>query len=58
MKPRIARSGVLVLQCATEMNILNGDSAEENMSFNECSASNRLDFFVTFFVKKKSKKNT
>jgi hypothetical protein len=47
-----------VLRCTTEMNILNGDSAEENMSFNECSASNRLDFFVTFFVKKKSKKNT
>jgi len=40
------------------MDVLNGDSAEENLSFKECSASNRLDFFVTFFVKKKSKNNT
>jgi len=32
-----------------------GDSAEENSSLKEYSASNRLDFFVSFFVKKKRK---
>jgi hypothetical protein len=39
------------------MIVPSGDSAEENLSFKVCSASNRLDFFVTFFVKKKSKIN-
>jgi hypothetical protein len=31
------------------------DSSEEIFEHEKCSLSNRLDFFVTFFVKKKSK---
>ena len=38
------------------MTVPAGDSAEEIFSLKELTALNRLDFFVTFFVKKKSKR--
>jgi hypothetical protein len=37
------------------MTLPTGDSAEENFDLKESTASNRLDFFVTFCVKTKSK---
>ena len=40
------------------MTFANGDSAEENFDLNECYASNRLDLFVTFSIKGKSKEET
>ena len=40
------------------MTLATGDSSEENFELKECTASNRLDFFVSFFVKKKRKTAT
>ena len=37
------------------MTLPTGDSAEENFDLEECYASNRLDLFVTFCIKTKSK---
>ena len=49
----IARSGVTELKPFENDTLPIGDPSEENFELNECIASNRLDFLLHFFVKKK-----